>query len=118
MPLNKFFIHIGGALTLISSLVALVITHDINSLISIFILGTIFNSLVVLSIFPFAGLIMQYVVAITVWDLLMPMLRILGIPSSIEWLANAVFWVPMIGGLIITIIIVGNLVSRSGGNIK
>ncbi len=97
-----------GWVNIILAILAAIITQNVYAGASILVLGWALGITTIISIVPIIGFIVQYFVMIWIWEALLPLLVI---PASIMWIANVTFWIGIIGGLIVTIIMIIGIVA-------
>jgi hypothetical protein len=90
-------------ISLVLSVLAWVITHDIYAGASIFVLGMVLDFTSFVSLIPGLGLVLQYIAMNWLWDKLMPLLTI---PADVMWIANLCWWIAFLYGVLVTVIVV------------
>lgn len=106
-------IGITGIITIVLSILAAVITKDIWIGLSVLVIGLILNLIAFLSIIPIVGVVAQYILAKMAMAKLLTMLVI---PASIIWITTVLFWVSILSGIFVTVLvltwIIGYIASR------
>lgn len=104
MSCTKINIGFGGfGVSLLAAFIALLITRDIMVAVSILTIGIVFNLCSVISVIPIIGIIGTYFALGAAWSYLV---SALSIPSSILWIVSALFWISLIGGMIIAAMVI------------
>lgn len=104
MSCTKINIGFGGfGISLLAAFIALLITRDVMVAVSILTIGIVFNLCSVISVIPIIGIIGTYFALVAAWSYLVPAL---SIPSGILWIVTALFWISLIGGMVITTMVI------------
>jgi hypothetical protein len=85
---------------ILAGLLAFIISHSIYVAAGVLFTGIILNFLILISIIPIIGFVIQYFTANWVYS---HMVVLASIPSDVMWIMNGLYWWNLIIGAIVTI---------------